>query len=164
MKRSLRDSLRSGARPTRSTTSLEEGVADAADDLGGVGGLLVGGHAVLVGDQAGRLGQGLLDLGADAAVLQGVVDGALLVMEAVVGGGGVARVDRVELALDEGLEVVDPAHAVDGGLAVVGEGRAVDDPLEERLELDVEAGVGVLGRHDAVDGRVGVARAAAMVG
>lgn len=134
-------------------------VANALDDLVQVGllGRLV--DAVLGDEQVLGLGQGAAHLGHDLLVLQGVEDGALSAVVAVVGGGGVASVDGVELALDEGGEVVNPVDALDGGDANVLEGSLVNNPLEELLESDIEAGVGVLGRDDAVDCRVSVASA-----
>lgn len=136
---------------------FQVGVADALDDLVHVGLLGVLVDAVLGDEQVLGLGQGAAHLGHDLLVLQGVEDGALSAVVAVVGGGGVAGVDGVELALDEGGQVVDPVDALDGGDADVLEGGLVDNPLEELLERDVEAGVGVLGRDDAVNGRVGIA-------
>ena len=138
---------------------LEVRVADALDDLLGIGGL---GSLVdtVLGDKQGLgLGQGALDLGQDGLVLEGVVHGALAAVVAVVGGGGVAGVDGEELALDVGAQVVDPVDAMDVGDANVLEGGLFDDPLEELLQCHVEAGVGVLGGHDAVNSRVGVAGA-----
>lgn len=134
-------------------------VADALDDLVHVGelGLLV--DVVLGDEQVLGLGQGAADLGHDLLVLEGVEDGALSAVVAVVGGGGVAGVDRVQLALDEGRQIVDPVDALDGRDADVLKGRLVDNPLEELLQRHVEAGVGVLGGDDAVNGRVGIASA-----
>lgn len=134
-------------------------VADALDDLVHVGqlGLLV--DVVLGDEQVLGLGQGAADLGHDLLVLEGVEDGALAAVVAVVGGGGVAGVDGVQLALDEGRQVVDPVDALNRRNADVLKGSLVDNPLEELLQRHVEAGVGVLGGHDAVNGGVGIASA-----
>lgn len=132
-------------------------VANALDDLVHVGDLSLLVDAVLGDEQVLGLGQGAAHLGHDLLVLQGVEDGALAAVVAVVGGGGVAGVDGVELALDEGRQVVDPVDAFDGGDADVLKGRLVNHPLEELLKRHVQAGVGVLGGHDAVDGGVGIA-------
>lgn len=142
---------------------LEVRVADALDNLVDVGGLLVLGDAVLLDNEALGLGEGAADLGHDVLVLQGVVDGSLSAVVAVVGGGGVARVYGEELALDKGGEVVNPGDALDAGDAVLGKGLLLDDPFKELFQGDVEAGVGVLGRDDAVNGRVGVAGAEVVV-
>lgn len=142
---------------------LEMGVADALDDLvdiGGLGGLV---DAVLGDDEALGLLKSATDLGHDGLVLEGVVDGALATVVAVVGGGGVRGVDGEELALDEGSQVLGPVDALDGGDADVLEGSLFDDPLKELLEGDVEASVGVLGGDNAVNGRVGVAGARGVV-
>ena len=36
------------------------------------------------------------------------------------------------------------------------EGCLVNDPLKERLDLDVETGIGILAGYDTVDGRIGI--------
>ena len=90
----------------------------------------------------------------DGGVLEGVVDGFLAAVVAVVRGGGVARVDGEEFALDEGFQVVDVFDGGYLGRAVWLKGGALDDPLVEALYLDVQAGIGVLAGDDAVNGRV----------
>ena len=45
--------------------------------------------------------------------------------------------------------------SVDVGVLVRFEWCLIDNPLEETLDLDVQAGVGVLARYDAIDGGVG---------
>lgn len=136
---------------------LQMGVADALDNLVHVGelGLLV--DAVLGNEQVLGLGQGATDLSHDLLVLESIVDGALSAVVAVVGSRSVASVDRVQLALDEGLQVVDPLDALNGRDANVLKGGLVDNPLKELLQLHVKAGIGVLRRHDPVNSRVGVA-------
>lgn len=134
-------------------------VADALDDLVHVGQLSLLVDAVLGHEQVLGLGQGAADLGHDLLVLEGVEDGALAAVVAVVGGGGVAGVDGVQLALDKGRQVVDPVDALDGRNANIFKGSLVDDPLEELLQRHVEAGVGVLGGDDAVNGGVCIASA-----
>ncbi|KAL2279642.1 hypothetical protein FJTKL_13324 [Diaporthe vaccinii] len=135
---------------------LKMGVANAGDDLLDVRSLLLLRGLVLGGDQVGGVGQSLLDLSEDLLILQGVVDGALLAVVSVVGGGGVASVDSVQLTLDEGLEVLYPVDAVDWGVLAL-EGQLLHNPLVELLELDVEASVGLLRGDNSVDSRVGVA-------
>ena len=74
--------------------------------------------------------------------------------EAEVGRRRVPRVDREELALDVGGEVVDEVGARDArGRAR--EGPRLDRPLAERLDAHVEAVGRVGGRHDAVHRRIG---------
>ena len=68
--------------------------------------------------------------------------------------GSVAGVDGEQLSLDIWDQVVNPLDSLDGGGFVVVEGRLVDDPFVELLELHVEASVGILCRNDAVDGRI----------
>lgn len=142
---------------------LEMRVADALDNLVDVGSLRIVVDAVLADNQALGLVEGAANLGHDGLVLQRIVDGALSAVVAVVGGGGVAGVDGEELALDKGGEVVDPVDALNVGDADVLKRRLLDDPLEELFERHVEAGVGVLGGDDAVNGRIGVAGAGVVV-
>ena len=66
-------------------------------------------------------------------------------------------VDGEQLALDVRTEVVDPGDARDIGFLTV-EGPALDRPLGEVLDRDVEPGVLGLHRHDPVDGGVGEQR------
>lgn len=158
------EALLAGQLAERSATDtlvgiLQVGVANALDDLVDVGGLRLLINAVLGDDEVLGLVQSAADLGHNVLVLQSIVDGALLTVVAVVCGSGVASVDSEELALDEGGEVVDPVDALDGRNANVLEGGLVNDPLEELLQGHIETGVGVLSRHDSVDGRVGVAGA-----
>ena len=140
-------------------------VGDALDDFVDVVFLVLGRDAVLVDNQMGGFGESVVHDFADLRVGEGVVDHFLAAVVAVVGGGGVARVDGEELALDVGHEVVDPLDAFDVGVFLVGlPGGLVDDPFEEGFDLDVEAGVRVLQRDDAVDGRVGEAGPLVVVG
>ena len=132
-------------------------VADALDDLLQVRGLVLLADAVLVDDEGLGLEESAADLGHDVFILEGIVDGALAAVVAVVGGGGVAGVDGEELALDEGGEVADPVDALDAGDAYVLKGGLVDDPLKELLQCDVKPGVGILRGDDSVNGRVGEA-------
>ena len=133
-------------------------IAEAAHDLVDVVVLLFGGDAVLLHDENGRLTQDVAHDIVDLLVYHGVVDQLLAALLAVVGGGGVARVDGEELALDEGLEVVDEMDALDVRVADAVEGGLLDAPFVELFDFDVEARVGVLVGHDAVDGAVGEAR------
>ncbi len=142
---------------------LQMRVADALDDLVDVGGLGIVVDGVLADNQALGLVEGTTDLGHDGLVLQSIVDGALSAVVAVVGGGGVAGVDGEELALDEGGEVLDPVDALNVGDADVLKRRLLNNPLEKLFQRHVEAGVGVLGRDDAVNGRVGIASARVVV-
>lgn len=146
----------------RSTTHsldgiLQVGVTDSLDDLVDVGGLSLLVDLVLGGDEVLSLHQSATDLSHDLLVLKGIVDGALSPVVTVVGSGSVASIDGEELALDKGGEVVNPVNALDAGDADVLKGSAVNDPLEEFLERHIEAGVGVLSRHNSVNSRVGVA-------
>ena len=69
-----------------------------------------------------------------------------------------ASVDGEQLSLNIRNQVIDPFHCVDLGVLKVGFPWAlVDDPVEERLDFDVEAGIWVLGGNDTVDSRVSVA-------
>ena len=141
------------------------GVGDALDDFVDVVFLFLGGDAVLVDNQMRSLGEGFVDDVADLLVVEGVVDGLFAALVAVVGRCGVARVDGEEFALDVGDEVVDPLDAFDVGVFLVGlPGGLVDDPFEEGFDLDVEAGVGVLQRDDAVDGGIGETGTLVVVG
>jgi hypothetical protein len=142
---------------------LEMGVADSLNDLLDISGLGLLVDLMLGDDQILGLHEGTAHLGHDLLVLESIVDSTLSSVVAVVGSGGVASVDGEELALDEGSKVVDPVDALDVGDANVLEGSAVNDPLEELLKCNVEAGVGVLGGDDSVDGRVGVASSQVVV-
>jgi hypothetical protein len=71
----------------------------------------------------------------------------------VVRRGGVPGVDGEELALDVGREVLDEVGVADVGQRGA-EGRALDGPLEEGLDGDVESRVGVLAGDDAVLAKV----------
>ena len=148
MKRSWRLSLRSGLRPTRSQVSGRSRVRDALERLLDVRLLLVGGEAVLRDEQRLGLGEHRANLGLQLGRRERLADRHPAAVDAVVRGGRVRGVDGEELALDERLEVVHPGDAVDVRLGAA-EGRAVDDPLEERLDRDIEP-AGLLG-HDAVD-------------
>jgi hypothetical protein len=136
---------------------FQVGVADSLDDLLDVGGLGLLVDLVLGDDQALGLHESTTDLGHDLLVLKSIVDSSLSSVVAVVSGGGMASVNGEELALDEGSKIVNPVDTLDVGDTNVLEGGAVNNPLEELLQCDVESSVGVLGGNDSVDGRVGVA-------
>lgn len=138
---------------------LEMGVANALDNLVDIGSLLVLVDAVLLDNQVLGLVESTTDLGHDVLVLQGIVNGGLSAVVAVVGSSGVASVDGEELALDKGLKVLNPCDALDIGDAVLLERSLFYDPFEELFQGHVQTGVGVLGRDNAVNGRVGIAGA-----
>ena len=64
-------------------------------------------------------------------------------------------VDGEEFALDIWHQVVDPFYGFDLWRAVRSKGRLVNNPLVERFDLNVEAGIGVLLWDNTIDGRVG---------
>lgn len=131
-------------------------VADTLDDLLLVLLLLLGRDAVLLHDQFAGLSKSGRDLILDLLVKEGIVDGLLLAVVTVVGSGGVTSVDGEELALNVGQQVVDPLDTLDGGVLTALEGGAVDNPLVELLQGDIETGVGILSRDNSVNSRVGV--------
>lgn len=162
------EALLAGELSERSTTDTLDGifqvrVANSLDDLLDVSSLSLLVDLVLGDDQALGLHKSTADLSHDLLILESIVDGALSSVVAVVSSGGVASVDGEELALDEGSKVVDPVDTLDVGDTNVLERSAVNNPLEELLKCNVEAGVGVLGWDDSVDGRVGVASSQVVV-
>ena len=136
---------------------LQRRIADALHDLLDILVLLAAVDAVLLDDQVGRLAQAGADGLADGRVGHGLVHVLLAAVVAVVGRGRVARVDGEELALDVWAEIVDVVHASDVGLGQAGKRFRLNAPLVELFDLDVHARVGLLVRHDAVDGAVGEA-------
>lgn len=148
--------LSEGSTANTLNSILQMGVANTLNDLVDVGQLSILVDAVLGNNEALGLHQGAANLCHDLLVLESIVDGALSSVVAVVGSGGMASVDGKELALYEGLEVADPVDALNLGNANVLKRSAVDDPLEELLQRHIKTGIGVLGGHNSVDGRVGV--------
>ena len=136
--RSVRDILRSGCRPTRSTVSGRYGLANLLQDLVDVGLLRLGCELVLVDQQLLGLGQHPLDLGPDHVVGQGIAEFADPSDEAVVRGGGVTGVDGEQLSLDVRSEIVDPGGVRNGRL-VAAERWPLDRPFEVALDRDVES-------------------------
>lgn len=136
---------------------LQMGVANALEDLVDVGLLCVLINAVLGDDEGLGLLESAADFRKDVLVLKSIVDGLLTTVVAVVGSSSVASVDSEELALNVRSQVADPVDAVNLGDANVLKGSLVDDPLKELLQGHIKTSIGVLGRDDTVNGRVGVA-------
>lgn len=140
---------------------LQMGVANAADDLGGIFALRILVDAVLADDQVASFLEGLANLGHDGLVLKSIVNGALAAVVSVVGGSSVTSVDSVQLALDEGSELINPVDTINAGDLL--EGSALNNPLVKLLERHIQAGVGILCRDNAVNGRVGEASALVVI-
>ena len=86
----------------------------------------------------------------ERVVLHGRVDIFVALLIGEVRDGGMACVDREELALDVGRQVVNPREALDLRAAALGL-RGVRIPLAVRLDLDEQLLVVLLDRDDAVD-------------
>ena len=134
---------------------LQRGVAEAPHDLVDVVLLGLRVDLVLVDDQRGRLAQHVAHEVVDLLVVHRLVDQRFAPLLAVVGRCCVPRVHREQLALDERLQVVDEVHALDLRVLRAVERLQLHAPLVELLDLDVQARVGVLVRHDAVNGAIG---------
>ena len=100
------------------------------------------------------LAHGGFDDGVDLLVGNALADGHVALHAAQIGRNGVARVEREELALDVGDQVVGRIHAGDFGYGAL-ECGALDVPFEEAFDDHVDRVLALDRRHDAVDRTVG---------
>ncbi|KAH0238311.1 hypothetical protein KCV06_g325, partial [Aureobasidium melanogenum] len=89
--------------------------------------------------------------------LQDIVDAFLAVVVAVVGSSGVASVDGEELTLNEGSEVLNEVNTLNLWWLRGKERLALNTPLVELLDLDVQTSILVLHGNNTVNGAVGKA-------
>ena len=92
----------------------------------------------------------------DMFVGDALADGHVAFHPSQVSRDGVAGIEREELALDIGDQVVGRIHAGDFGHGAL-EGRALDVPFEEAFDDHVDRVLALDRRHDAVDRAVGEA-------
>ena len=94
---------------------------------------------------------------ADLLIVQCFINGLLSADMAVVGCCCVACIDGEELPLNVRFQIVDPVDCMDLGMPDVRKRGLLHHPLVEGFDFDVQASIGVLPRHNTVNGRVGEA-------
>ena len=136
---------------------LKGGVRETGNDCVNVFLLFLLRDVVLLNDEGGGLRKDIHDNATDFLVGHRFVDGLLSKIVSVIGGGGVTSVDGVQLAFDVWLEVLNPVDSRDVWMAKFTKGGLLNGPLVELLDLDVQAGIGLLCGDDSIDGGVGKA-------
>ncbi|KAH0357963.1 hypothetical protein KCU83_g128, partial [Aureobasidium melanogenum] len=129
----------------------------ALDDLLDVLVLVLLGDLVLVDNQVSSLLESVSYDLVQLLVLQDIVDAFLAAVVAVVSSSGVASVDSEELTLNEGGEVLNEVNTLNLWWLRGKERLALNTPLVELLDLDVQTSVLVLHRNNTVNGAVGKA-------
>ncbi|KAG9679873.1 hypothetical protein KCU99_g82, partial [Aureobasidium melanogenum] len=119
--------------------------------------LVLLGNLMLVDDQVSSLLESVSYDLVQLFVLQDIVDAFLAVVVAVVGSSGVASVDGEELTLNEGSEVLNEVNTLNLWWLRGKERLALNTPLVELLDLDVQTSILVLHGNNTVNGAVGKA-------
>lgn len=138
---------------------LEMRVRDAGDDGVDVFLLVLLRNTMFRRYQGGGLCKNVVDDAEDFWIVHGFVDGLLPGVIAIICGRSVRGVDGVQLALNERGQRVNPVDGRDVRVSEALERSLLHDPLVELLDLDVQAGIGILRGHDPVDGGIGETRA-----